>query len=178
MRFILIAVACLATSLCTTMSAVRAEEPAPDGDKILALLGADVPAVFATLGGPTSAFVFGRDDKPEAEDMIYLDYRTFYLELAYDRKSVALIKFAPVASDVKGNEWTGSIRGFKYGDGREKVQAALGQPYGSSGFGKTKDGKDIMSGIDYFKVNDKNGRLEVHYNNYGNAFLAQAIGTF
>ena len=178
MRPFITVVACLAASYCAAMtSAARAEEPPPDGDKILALLGADLPTVFATLGGPTSAFVSGRDDKPESEDMIFLDYRTFFLELSNDRTSVALIKFAS-AFEIKGDEWTGSIRGFKYGDSREKVQAALGQPYSWSGFGKTKDGADIRKGIDYFKVNDKNGRLEVHYNDSGNAYLAQAIGVF
>lgn len=178
MRLFITVVACLAVSYCTAMlSAAPTEEPAPDGGKILALLGADLPTVFATLGGPTSAFAAGRDDKPEAEDMIFLDYRTFFLELSKDRTSVALIKFAS-AFNVKGDEWTGSIRGFKYGDSRDKVQAALGQPYGSSGFGKTKDGADIKKGADYFKVNDKNGRLEVYYNDSGNAYLAQAIGVF
>lgn len=156
---------------------VRADEPAPDGDKILALLGADLPTVFATLGGPPSAFVAGRDEQPEAADRIFLDYQTYFLELNNARTSVARIKFGS-AFNVKADEWKGTIHGFKYGDGREKVQAALGPSSGSDGFGKTKDGKEIKKGTDYFPLKNVKGRLVVYFDNDGNVSSAEALGEF
>lgn len=176
MRVFIVAGMCFAVSLCSVMmAAVQADERAPNGDEILALLGADLPKVFATLGGPSSAFVAGRDDQPEAEDGIFFDYLNFHLKLSKDRTSVAWISFYPTWFNREGNEWKGTIRGIKYGDNREKVQTALGRPYFSDGFGKDKNGNDIKSGSDTFTLTDLNGRLIIHYNNGGNADRAEAL---